>query len=156
MRQIGGKSRCRGRIAAFAAATMVAMAALTGVAFAQGPAVEEYTLRIPDARGKKHLGPNEPRAKPGDLPADVRQGLAGSSEGPLLAEIATARKLGAPPVPAGSGPVAADDDASADGRGFVSAALSTLGDPLALLLIAALIVTGILAWIGARRKRAGI
>jgi hypothetical protein len=156
MRQGGGKSRCRGRTTALIAATAIATLSLTGTAPAQGPAVDEYKLRLPDAKGGRSLGPEEPQARPSALPAEVRAGLKGSSEGPLLTEIATARELGAPqsvPSTASAQPISGAEDGP-EGRGFLSAALSTLGDPLALLLIAALIVTGILAWIGARRRRA--
>jgi hypothetical protein len=133
----------------------IAIAALLAPsAIAAPPAADEYTLRLPDARGEKNLGPNPPRAQARDLPAPVRDELQGSGERKALANIATADALGAPPPspPALNEDSGLDED-STDGRSLPAAALSTLSDPLGLGILLALAAIAGAAF--AIRRRAG-
>jgi hypothetical protein len=137
----------------------IAVAAITAVAMMPAgsalaaPAVDEYTLRLPDASGDKNLGPSSPQAEPRELPAAVRDELEGSPDGPALAQIATADELAAPVQARGSGAgEPAIDEDSTEGRGFLSAALSTLGDPIGIAILLAL--AGIVAAVVLLRSRA--
>lgn len=116
-------------VIAAAITASIAPAALAGV-----PAVDEYTLRPPDAGGK-HLGPDAPNPRVDELPALVREQLESRPDGAALAQIATARELGAPEVlPGAGGPAEAGPGESGAG----GAALSALTEPAALGILAAL------------------
>jgi hypothetical protein len=148
MRLSGGKSRRSGwRVACPAAAVLVALVVAESAVAA--PAVEQYDLRLPDARGEASVGQTAPQSHPEELPAAVRQQLEKSPDGAALASIATADELRAP-----QGRQGGIDDESTDERGILSAAGSTLGDPagIAVLLALAAIAGAIVAL---QRSRAG-
>jgi len=116
-------------------AVLTGAVALSAPGSASGaPAVDEYTLRVPDARGDANLGQTAPRSQPGELPTSVRRELGGSADEEALATIATADELRAPPRVKGdaNAAVAAVD---ADGRGLLGAMLSGVADPLGLAAI---------------------
>jgi hypothetical protein len=114
------------------AAALVAAVAVLGLAgsAAAAPAVDEYNSRLPNASGEANVAQTAPKPQPEELPPAVRQQLQKSPAGSTLANIATADQLGAPP-PAH---VQIDED-STDGRGVFASALSTLGDPLGILVL---------------------
>jgi hypothetical protein len=98
------------------------------------PATDEYLLRLPDPGGEKNLGPSTPRAQPGELPPSVRSEVAQSPDGSTLATIATSDELAAPqPVKESVG------DGVTDGRGVLAAAFGALTDPIAILVVLALV-----------------
>jgi hypothetical protein len=143
--QSGGKSkRRRWNTTLLAVSVMACMASSAHAA----PAIDEYTLRLPDAAGEGDVGPNAPsRAQPSELPSKVRTELKKSSDAPSLASIATAEGFKAPP------PVSGElDEEATDDRGFVSAAGSTLTDPIGIAMFLAL--AGIIATAAFLRSRA--
>lgn len=145
--QSGGKSKRRRRVTTLLAVSAITCATASSAYAA--PAIDEYTLRLPDASGEGDIGPNAPsQAQPSELPSKVRSELKKSADAPSLASIATAEGFKAPP------PVPAElDEDSTDDRGFVSAAGSILTDPIGIAVFLAL--AGIIAAAVFLRSRAG-
>jgi hypothetical protein len=110
------------------------LAAPATPAVASPPAVDQYTQHLPEAGGGAGPASGEaPVARPELLPSKTVKALNGGRDGQLLAQIATARDLGAPAaVGAGTGVT------SGDGRGFASAVAHTAGTGPSLALIGAL------------------
>jgi len=118
------------------------LAAPATAAMACPPAVDQYTEHLPGAGGCS--GPANgatPVARSGLLSDKTLATLSGP-DGQLLAQIATARDLGAPAVRRSAGEGAGTSD---DGRGFPIAAAATVGTAPALALFGAL---GIIALAG--------
>ena len=124
-------------------AVIVALLATPATAaMACPPAVDQYTEHLPGAGScGRAAGGKTPVARSGLLPDDVLAALSGR-DGRLLAQIATARDLGAPAVRGSAG----DGTTSEDGRGFPVAAAATVGTGPALALFGAL---GVIALAGA-------
>jgi hypothetical protein len=72
------------------------LSAAPAPAEATDPAVEEYTLRYPNAKGKSDPAATNPRSRLSRLTPDVAAKLAGSPDKDALAVLATAAELGAP------------------------------------------------------------
>ncbi len=149
MGQSGGKSRRGGWLVACPLAALIVLGSAQSAVAA--PAVEQYDSRLPNARGEASPGQSAPRSRPEELPAAVRRQLEKTPDGAALAGIATADELGAPPARAAQEGI---DEGSTDERGILSAAGSTLGDPIgiAVLLALAAIAGGIILL---QRSRAG-
>ena len=126
------------------------MAALAVPATAvAGPAVDEYTLDLPDAKGKVESPEVSPVANPADLPPSVVSRLTRNPSGKALATIATAESLGAPGAPGDQGHTKEGGDVQdSDGAPAVAgdqpsapaAFGSAVGDPASIGLIALLLV----------------
>ena len=121
------------------AATATAVGALL-LAFAStalgNPAVNEYKLRLPDAKGKDHPASDPTPIEPAvveELPAPTIKKLHHKKDGKALAAVATAPDLGAPqPVPERT-----DGDES-----FLGGLVRSLLDPLALLVVIGMAAIG--------------
>ncbi|MGH2925450.1 MAG: hypothetical protein ACRDK1_05685 [Solirubrobacterales bacterium] len=114
--------------------------------------MDQYTRHIPLANGGSAAGGGAgaaaPVARPGLLPHRTLAALHGP-DGKLLAEIATARDLGAP---ATSG---SNQQLGSSSRGFVTVAAGALGGAPVLILIGALVaITAVGAWDRRRRSAA--
>src|SRR3954453_4734362 len=64
-----------------------------------GSAIDQYSLDLPDAKGKVESPESAPSTHVGSLPPTVAAELARDPQGRALAAIATAGELGAPPSP---------------------------------------------------------
>jgi hypothetical protein len=117
------------------------LAAPASAAVATPPAVDQYTEHLPGAGGAGPAGGETPVARPGLLSSKTLAALSGP-DGQLLAEIATARDLGAPAHARSGGP---GIGTSGDGRGFATAAAATAGTLPGLALFGAL---GVIALAG--------
>jgi hypothetical protein len=115
---------------------VVAALAVPAAVLAQ-PAVDEYTLDMPDAKGKVESPETSPVANPAGLPAGVVARLRRNPSGTALATIATAKSLGAPVEYKGGNVAVAGDQPSK-----LAAFGSAVGDPAAIGLIALLLVIG--------------
>jgi hypothetical protein len=109
--------------------------AMPANAFA-GPAVDEYTLDVPNAKGKRNSGSDTPTTNPGALPDGVAAQLRKDPDGRALATIASAPELGAPKV----GDVTSGE--SGEDPSALSAALSGITDPASLAILIALCAIG--------------
>ena len=127
---------------------MAVFAAPATAAVASPPAVDQYTQHLPTA-GLGSSAPNvaPPVARLDLLPSKTRAALSGP-DGQLLAQIATARGLGAPATaPASNGD-------SGTHHGLVAAAADTAGTGATLALIGALAVIAVPgAWNRFSRRR---
>lgn len=113
---------------------VVALLAAPATAAASPPAVDQYTQHLPDAGGgSAPADGGTPVARPALLPKETQEALSGP-DGERLAQIATARDLGAPAA-AGE----ATGVTSGDGRGFASVVAHTAGTGPSLVLIGALV-----------------
>ena len=123
-------------------AILVVLAASATAAVASPPAVDQYTQHLPAAGGGSGLaGGAAPVARPGLLPRKTLAELSGDgsgADGKLLAQIATARDLGAPAyiVPRGQ---AVGAGASGDDNGFATVVADTAFSASGLALIGALL-----------------
>jgi hypothetical protein len=108
-------------------------------AFAAGPAVDEYSLDLPDAKGKVESPESSPVFNAGALPADVVARLEKDPSGKALAVIATAGELGAPGRASAAFPSA---DVQGDQPSAVGAVGGALGDPATIGLILLLALVG--------------
>jgi hypothetical protein len=126
-----GHRRCR---LIWVTVIVAVLAAPATAAVASPPAVDQYTQHLPEAGGGSGAASGEtPVARLGLLSHKTTAALSGR-DGKLLAQIATARDLGAPAAEgAGTGVT------SADGRGFVSVLADTAGTGPSLALIGALV-----------------
>jgi hypothetical protein len=131
---------------------LMALLVAAAPAGAVDPAVKEYSLNFPNARGKSYPGAETPTPRPSELAPAGRRALEQSPNGKALATIATAPELGAPESP---------DPGNADLEGVgsretpsVPSALSdTLGDAVVILGILALMgVIGLLAFMARARQ----
>jgi hypothetical protein len=131
------------------AVALVVMAALAVPANAiAGPAIDEYTLDLPDTKGKTESPGVSPVANPAALPPSVVSRLSRNPSGEALATIATAESLGAPsaqgPINEGGdlnhagGPSAVDGDQPSAPAAFGSA----VSDPASIGVVALLLVIG--------------
>jgi hypothetical protein len=120
-------------------------------AVASPPAVDQYTQHLPTAGGGSGpVGGEPPVALSGLLPSATLAALSGP-DGHRLAQIATARSLGAPAITA-----SASKGRSAAGprRGFATVAAETAGTGPSLALIGALAVIAVAgAWNRFLRRR---
>lgn len=120
-----------------------------------GSAVQEYSLDLPDAKGKVENPARTPQSRPEVLGSGVTRQLQASPYGNALAAIATAGELGAPGSPARGSLAAAGSGGAADVGGSepsaLSAAAGTVGDPAILAVIAGALVLGALL-LGTRRR----
>jgi hypothetical protein len=124
------------------AVVVAVLAAPAAAAVASPPAVDQYTQHLPTAGGgSSPAGDKPPVAQPGLLPGKTLAALSGP-DGQLLAQIATASDLGAPPPPAsaqrGAGP-GAGTRVSGPGRGVATVVADTAGTGSSLALIGALV-----------------
>jgi hypothetical protein len=132
-------------------AVIVALLGAPATAVASPSAVDQYTQHLPTANGGSAAGAGAasaaPVARPGLLPHRTLAALSGP-DGALLAQIATARDLGAPA--SGSG-----KRLGSTSRGFVTVAADTVGGVPSLALIGALVaITAAGAWDRRRRSAA--
>jgi hypothetical protein len=112
------------------AVTLLALCA-PAMAFA-GPAIDEYSLNLPDAKGKVESPESSPTFNPATLSPDVTARLTRNPEGKALAVIATAGELGAPGSPsAGSGRSGVEGDQPST----LNALGGAVGDPAVIGLI---------------------
>ena len=128
---------------------MAVFAAPATAAVASPPAVDQYTQHLPGAGGVS-TPPSEgtPVARPELLPSKTQADLSGHN-GQLLAQIATARDLGAPALTR-----SARGAAAGARRGFASVVADTAGTAPSLALIGALVVIAVPgAWIRFTRRR---
>jgi hypothetical protein len=128
--------------------------ALAGSAWA-GAAVNEYTLDLPDAKGKVESPEASPVANPAGLPPDVVSRLTRSPSGKALATIATASSLGAPANASGSNEPggSAASQVAGDQPSALTAATNAVGDPAALAVLIFLALLGGLLLLGRIQQR---
>jgi hypothetical protein len=128
----------RGRLILLAAIVAV-LAVPATAALASPPAVDQYTQHLPNAGGgATPSSEGSPVARPELLPSKTREDLSGDN-GRRLAQIATARELGAPATLGRGGSGAAGTGVtSADEQGFAAVAADTVLSGPGLLLIGAL------------------
>jgi hypothetical protein len=161
MKQGSGKSRIAGR--AFACAgTALAVVALAAPGASAEPAVEEYTLDIPQASGTQHLPPGataSDAATGGSSTVPPGEGGSGSTEGKgsLVQDVAKKPELGAPQTgkDAYEGPAAL----GTAGRGVPEIVADTVdesegGAPALLAALGAIAAAGV--WVGLRRRRSNL
>jgi hypothetical protein len=111
------------------------------------PAVKEYSLNFPNAKGKSYPGAETPSARASELSPRVRRALRHSPDGKALAAVATAPELGAP-ASAAKGNRASGEDVGGSTPSFISAALGGLGDAAVILGVLALLgVIGLFAYL---------
>jgi hypothetical protein len=124
-----------------------------GTAFA-GAAVDEYSLNLPDAKGKVESPEAAPTANVRDLGPVLGGMLARDPNGKALATIATAGSLGAP---GGSATGLGADRAAVAGSqpSALTAAASAVGDPGALALLIVLALLGGVLLFRKTRSRTG-
>jgi hypothetical protein len=124
-------------------------------AAAVDPAVSQYSLNFPNAKGKSYPGSETPIARPKELLPIVRRALGESrtEDGKALAAIATAPELGASERP---GLGSASDEVGGGETPSVPTALSRAVDDVAVIigLLALAGVTGFLVYL-ARTRSAG-
>jgi hypothetical protein len=131
------------------AVIVAVLAAPVTAAVACPPAVDQYTQHLPGAACGSSAGGETPVARLGLLPSKTLADLTGP-DGRLLAQIATARNLGAPALNGSAGPGAA----AGAPRGFASVVAATVGTGPSLALIGALAVIAIPgAWTRFTRRR---
>jgi len=159
MKQGSGKSRFAGR--AFACVWIAAaVAALAAPAAFAEPAVDEYTLTLPQASGDQHLPPGTPGGVPGVVAAPptgptAATDLDGSdSDKGLAKDVGKAPELGAP----GEDTITPTPLHSSD-RGIPEIVADTLnetegGAPALLIALAAIAAVGI--WAAFRRRRSNL
>jgi hypothetical protein len=128
---------------------VVAALALPAIAVA-GPAVDEYTLDLPDSKGKVESPERSPTARASSLPPAVVAALAHDRQGKALATIATASELGAPPPLGRRGLVNAA--VAGDQPAAPAAILSALDDTATIGLILLVALAGG-AFVLARARR---
>jgi energy-converting hydrogenase Eha subunit B len=135
-RRVGARTRLLGYHLSGVAVIVALLGAPATTAVANPSAVDQYTQHLPTANGGSAAGGGAaaaaPVARPGLLPARTLAALSGP-EGKLLAQIATARDLGAP-AKAGSA-----KRLGASNRGFVTVAAESMGGAPSLILIGALV-----------------
>jgi hypothetical protein len=119
-----------------AALVLLATALLAPAAFA-GSAVDEYSLDLPDSKGKVESPEQAPLAQPSSLPPTVVAKLAHDPHGKALATIATASALGAPQRGGLTSVDVAGDEPSTLG-----AVSGGVGDPAVIGLIVVLLAVG--------------
>jgi hypothetical protein len=141
-------------------AAVCAVAALLVAAPPAGavnPAVNEYSLNFPNAKGKSYPGTETPTARPAELAPIVRKALGHSPNGTALAAVATASELGAPDAGSGGkrGTRGSGENVSGETPSMLSAVFGELDDPLVLLGMLA--VLGVIAflWFVAQPRPAG-
>jgi hypothetical protein len=132
------------------AVIVAVLAAPATAAMASPPAVDQYTVHLPAAGGGPGPAGGEiPVARPGLLSGKTLAALSGP-DGQLLAQIATARDLGAPAPSEGGGA-----GTSGDHRGFATVVAVTAGTAPSLALIGALggiALAGGWTWFTRRRR----
>lgn len=157
MKQGSGKSRFAGR--AFACACIVAsVAALAAPAAFAEPAVDEYTLTLPQASGDQHLPPGAPGYVPGVTATTAPTGatdLDGSeSKKGLAKDVGNRAELGAIPEEAITPTALHTSD-----RGIPEIVADTLnetegGAPALLIALGAIAAVGV--WAAFRRRRSNL
>ncbi len=133
-------------------AVILALLGAPATAVASPSAVDQYTQHLPTANGGSAAGAGgasiAPVARPGLLPHRTLAALSGR-DGALLAQIATARDLGAPVTSSSAKPLGSTS------RGFVTVVADAVGGVPSLALIGALVaITAAGAWDRRRRSAA--
>jgi hypothetical protein len=123
------------------AVIVAVFAAPATAAVASPPAVDQYTQHLPTAGGGSGApGETPPVARLDLLPSKTRAALSGP-DGQLLAQIATAKGLGAPALNAPtSNPKGSSEQSVGGRRGVVAVVTDTAGTGASLALIGALAV----------------
>jgi hypothetical protein len=153
--------------------TAVAVSALVALALPTaalaGPATDEYSLDLPDAKGKPGSAEELPVTRVDALPPAVANELRSDPDGKALAAIATAEELGAPGHAASegfggvkgeesAGGVALDPgDRETDGSepSALAAATGSVDDPaVAGVLLGVIALGGVLLFVRNRLGRA--
>jgi hypothetical protein len=163
MKQGSGKSRIAGRVFACVGAALVAMA-LAAVAASADPAVEEYTLDIPQASGTQHLPPGASAsgaavggaavpAPPGEDGTGATAGKGSLTED--VKDVAKKPELGAPTA-SSKGDFQGPAALGTAGRGVPEIVADTVdesegGAPALLAALGAIAAAGV--WVGLRRRR---
>lgn len=117
-----------------------------------GSAVDEYSLDLPDAKGKVESPEKAPRARVSDLPPTVAAALAHDPQGKALATIATAGELGAPPPPGEGGLLNAAVEG--DRPSALGAIVAALDDPAVIGVTLVLLLAGGAALVARKTRRA--
>jgi hypothetical protein len=138
----------RRRSLTWVAVIVAVLATPATTALASPPAVDQYTQHLPTAGGGGRAGSKPPIARLGLLPGKTRAALSGA-DGQVLAQITTARGLGAPvPVADSSG------GSAGDSRDLATVLADTAGAPHSLALIGALVgIAAGAAWTRSSRRR---
>ncbi len=156
MKQGSGKSRFAGLVLACAGIVALAAALAAPAAFAE-PAVDEYTLTLPQASGDQHLPPGaSSSAAPGAVaPNPDATDLDNSEQKKGLAEeVGTTPELGAP-----GADVITPTPLHTSSRGIPTIVADTLnetegGAPALLITLGAIAVIGV--WAAFRRRRSNL
>jgi hypothetical protein len=110
--------------------------------------VDQYTQHLPTAGGGGRAGGKAPVARLGLLPSKIRAALSGA-DADVLAQITTARGLGAPPPTSGS-----SGGSAGNSRDLATVLADTAGTAPSLALIGALIgISAGAAWTRFSRRR---
>jgi hypothetical protein len=164
MKQGSGKSRITGRVFACAGTALAVVAVAAPVASAD-PAVDEYTLDIPQAQGTQHVPPGPVAGASGiSSTGTTPPGESGSgsteAKGTLTDDLEALTKkpeLGAPNQ--GQGPVVGPGPLGTAGRGVPEIVADTVdesegGAPALLAALGAIAAVGV--WAGFRRRRSNL
>jgi hypothetical protein len=152
--------------------TGVAVGALVALALPTaalaGPATDEYSLDLPDAKGKPGSAEEPPVTRVDALPPAVAAELSSDPDGTALAAIATAEELGAPGRAAGEGLSGGNGEGSGGGVALdpgdpetdgsepsgLAAATGSFDDPaVAGVLLAVIALGGVLLFFRSRLGR---
>ena len=154
-RERAGTTSCGGdtRRAPLAVVAVALLALFMPATAFAGPAIDEYSLNLPDAKGNVESPESSPTFNPATLSPDVTARLTRNPEGKALAVIATAGELGAPhsasPGSGGSG-------IEGEQPSMLSALGGAVGDPAAIGLILLVgLAGGALFVLRAREQRGG-
>lgn len=159
MKQGRGKSRFAGRAFACAWIAASSVAALAAPAAFAEPAVDEYTLTLPQASGDQHISAGVPGAIPGvttapAVPTEATDLDGSESKKGLAKDVGEAPELGAP----GEDTITPTALHTSD-RGIPTIVADTLnetegGAPLLLGVLGAITVVGVL--LAFRRRRSSL
>jgi hypothetical protein len=165
MKQGSGKCRSARRVVARAGAALAVLAFAAPAASAD-PAVEEYTLDIPQASGTQHLPPGggasasgivtgDPTAPPGEEGTGSTQGKGSLTDD--VKAFAKKPELGAPNH--GQGPIVGPGPLGTAGRGVPEIVADTVdesegGVPALLAALGAIAAAGV--WLGLKRRRSDL
>jgi hypothetical protein len=141
------RAHTRRALASFVLGTALALSVASSAV--AGPAIDEYSLDLPDAKGKVESPEKAPTAHPSSLPPTIAAALAHDPHGKALATIATAGELGAPAAPGQGGLLNAAVEG--DQPSALAAMVAALDDPAVIGVLLALLAGGAVLVIRRRR-----